>query len=145
MDYTTYIKTWISNISSEIDFWNEFLKSKGSSIGAEDIFAIRISARSPFVLDDEIEQSKIKFLDVGSGPFSNCGIISNNAEIEFSAIDPLATIYQYLKEKYDIKSPIEPKCGIIENLRDYFEYNSFDMVHMSNALDHCFDPLEGIN
>ena len=144
MEYLTYLNTWISNISSEIDFWDNLLKSRGGSIGAEEIFALRISDSSPFMLNDEIEDTKVKFLDVGSGPFSNCGTISTKAEIEFSAVDPLAIIYQYLKQKYNIKSPIEPKSGIVENLSDYFEYNSYDIVHMSNALDHCFDPLEGI-
>lgn len=144
MDYKTYLKTWCSNISSEIKFWDTLMKSKGQSIHAEEIFSLRLSDTAPFMLDEEIEHEHLKFLDVGSGPFSRCGILSNKAQIEFTAVDPLAKIYQQLKKKYNLNSPIIPQTGIVENLSDYFKENSFDMIHMSNSLDHCFDPIEGI-
>ena len=143
-DYRDYIQSWISGISSEIDFWeNEVMKEDGYY--HEKVMNRYIQDNS-FKLEDEITDNggTIKFCDVGSGPFSRCGFVSNKAKVEAIAVDPLADAYIYLKNKYNMDNQIDLKMGFAEFLDKLFAENSFDMVHMSNSLDHAFDPIIGI-
>lgn len=142
--FEEYLREWIKGIRFEIDFWDKLMKSRGKIGGDRDIFEFRISPHTPFLLEKELEREYTKFLDVGSGPFSNCGAVTIQKKISIKAIDPLAEIYKKLKHKYDVESPIIPETGMVELLSDQFEENMFDVVHMSNSLDHCFDPIEGI-
>ena len=147
MNYDKYLEIWLSGIEEEINFWENLLKTKGGAIGAQKEFQMRISIDTPFIFEREIEKffsrSDISFLDVGSGPYSNCGF-KTNFNLNMRLLDPLAEAYKLLKQKYAINSPINPEMGFAEMLSDKFEENTFDMVHMSNALDHTFDPIECI-
>lgn len=144
MEYKEYLEKWIQGIPSEIKFWDKLMESRGKVGGSEYVFNFRIAPDTPFLLEDELEHCETTFLDVGSGPFSNCGIKTSKTNLFFTAVDPLATIYQKIKIKHNISSPITPLAGTVEMLGEQFDKNSFDIVHISNALDHCFDPMEGI-
>ena len=86
---------------------------------------------------------EIQFIDVGSGPFSRCGIATEKVKLEGIAVDPLADIYTILKKKNGLENGIDLRIGFVELLDKQFEKNIFDLVHMSNALDHSFDPVFG--
>lgn len=60
------------------------------------------------------------------------------------AIDPLAEVYKLLKEKNNLDNDVLLQTGFVEALDSQYPENSFDMVHMSNSLDHSFDVIMGI-
>lgn len=142
--FEAYFKEWLKGIKYEIDFWNKLMETGGVCGGSPDVYEMRISKETPFFLEEEIENENPRFCDVGSGPFSNCGYKSKYKDLEIVAVDPLASAYEQLKRKWNVSSPITPISGMVEILNVQFESNQFDIVHMSNALDHCFDPIEGI-
>jgi len=78
-------------------------------------------------------------LDIGSGVVS----ILHGTVKEYIAVDPLgneyAKIFDYSKGAWQRPFPFEG-----ESLRDGWE-NDFDLVHMSNALDHSQDPVKVFN
>ena len=143
MSYDDYINKWLAGIHSEVLFWDRLMESRGAKGGNPQIFKLRISADTPFTLEKEIEHENSTFCDVGSGPFSNCGYLTNS-RLTFVAVDPLAFIYEELKRRHGINSPVAPITGMVETLGDQFGQNRFDIVHMSNSLDHCFSPIDGI-
>lgn len=143
-EYETYYRLWLEGIKPEIQFWDKLISTKGESINAKEIFELRMSPFTRFSLEDECESKIVDFCDVGSGPFSNIGYCTEQIQLNITAVDPLARAYHILKDKYNIISPIQPITGMVELLDCIFERNSFDIVHMSNSLDHCYDPLEGI-
>ena len=59
-------------------------------------------------------------------------------------VDPLAFAYKELGKKYGLKFAAEPITGMVECLNLILPENTYDLVHMSNSLDHSFDPIAGI-
>ena len=143
-NYEAYVEEWLKGIDFEIKFWDKLMETEGSCGGDPEVYKLRISPETRFSLEDEIETDETAFCDVGSGPFSNCGVYTYKTNLKITADDPLAKVYEVLKSKYGVVSPINPITGMVELLGRQFEENCFDIVHMSNSLDHCFDPVEGI-
>ena len=145
-EYEEYLDKWLNGIESEIHFWDEFMKTRGGNCGHSEERAKREFAyEKPFVHDNDLENTEdVKYLDVGSGPFSRYGSKSERANLIFTACDPLASVYKILKNKHNIKTKVQPITAMVENLSSVFSENEFDIVHMSNALDHSFDPILGL-
>lgn len=145
-EYKQYYKKWLSGLESEIVFWKSYMEEQGGIYfyGYEKT----ISPNRKFELEDEIPIENFgkdySFVDVGSGPFSRCGNITNKVRLQALSLDPLANIYKILKEENHINNGIRIEMGFVELLSKYFPENAFDMVHMSNSLDHCFDAVYGI-
>lgn len=146
MNYEEYLKVWTSGIGSEIDFWNDFISNEGNNYFYG--FEKAISPSKNFELEDDIPKDffgkKYKFIDVGAGPFSRCGRITKIVELEAISVDPLGYIYNELKKEHNIDNGIIIDTGFVELLTEKYDHNSFDMVHMSNSLDHCFSAVDGI-
>jgi hypothetical protein len=108
----------------------------------------RTESKRIFSLENDIPEEKIgkpyKFVDIGSGPFSNVGSITDKVYLDALYVDPLASVYNMVKNRYDLNDTMKLQTGFVELLIKNFEPNSFDMVHMSNALDHSFSPIDGI-
>jgi SAM-dependent methyltransferase len=140
--YKKYLTIWLNGISSELDFWKHYIETKGSEwkTNWEDL----ISNDRPFVLEKYLNSDTTRFLDVGSGPFSSCGLKTAKTQLDFYAADPLAYIYKALKTKNGILTGITPDFAMVERLAQKYGINSFDIVHMRNSLDHSFNPLIGI-
>ena len=79
-----------------------------------------------------LKQNKGKTLDVGSGVVS----ILNGSVKDLTSCDPLGELYECIfnYKKYNLNPCLPIKA---EDLT--FE-NEFDIVHISNALDHSQDP-----
>lgn len=143
-NYLEYLEIWLKGLYSEIKFWeNEVMIESGFY---HDEVVTRMIRNTSFRLEDDLEgmDGKIKFLDVGSGPFSRCGFKSEKYNIQAIAVDPLAYAYNALKAKYGMYNPIDLRSGFVELLDQQFEEGEFDVVHMSNSLDHTFDALFGV-
>ena len=83
--YEEYLDKWLQGIKDEIYFWDIFLKTKGENCGCSDDVWREVANYAPaFCLEEDIEKSETKFLDVGSGPFSRCGIKTSKTNRKFT-------------------------------------------------------------
>lgn len=85
-------------------------------------------------------------LDVGAGRRSVVGTIPPEPGhvITLRACDVLAVAYDLLNQLYGLKPYVKVEFAFVERLTDRYEQSNFDIVRMSNALDHCYDPFTGI-
>ena len=142
---------WLAGLDEEILFWAKWISTGGSQWPQE--FQTRM--QQIFIEDSkEVDRSfvqkisqmpsqDIKILDVGSGPLT---VIGRHKEknLQVTACDPLADAYNDLMEKYGVEPPVRPVFADCENLSLFFEHNYFDVVYCRNALDHSYNPLQGI-
>ena len=89
-----------------------------------------------------------RVLNSGSGPFvptsEDCILFGEHHEVRITSSDGLARHYMSLYDDLKINPRTMPVQCEVEELSRCFPVNYFDVVHMKNALDHSFDPLEGI-
>ena len=146
VEYKIYLEKWLTGIQDELNFWNDYMDTQGDIY--KDDYEDTICNNKKFVLDDDIDEKYLgkdfKFIDVGSGPFSRCGKITEKVDMNFTAADPLAEAYNDMKKIKQIDNGIVIDTAFVELLDKKYGKNVFDMVHMSNSLDHCFDALCGI-
>lgn len=145
MIYKEHLRNWLSGISSEIYFWEKLCRGECSC--SKRALKYQADPAGPFVLNQYIDyDTKEDFLvaDIGSGPFSRIGKVSNKVNLKIVPIDPLAEVYENIKAAHSINSGAVVNGCYVELLDRKYSANTFDMVHMSNSLDHCFDPLYGI-
>lgn len=132
---------WQTNLNTEIDFWDKYLKTGG--LEWQEGFQTRLDPLTP--LEPHIEQllplGEVSVLDVGAGPLTYLGKISEGRRIQMTAVDPLAATYDKLLAKYDVMPPLRTVYGKAENLTALFQKNQFDLVHARNCLDHSFNPM----
>ncbi len=138
---------WRSGKTSEVAFWERYLKSGGMSYKEE--FADRLNPA--LELDEELgtlasgtAQSALKVLDVGAGPLSILGKCWKGARIDLTAVDPLAPDYDKLLAKYNINPPVRTQEGQGETVASSFPTGTFDLVHARNSLDHGLDPFQAV-
>lgn len=138
---------WLNGIYNEIFFWKNYMETKGGRFKKD--FESTVEKNKRFILEDDLSfwegrKDKINFIDVGSGPFSRCGFVTEKVKIDCLSVDPLADIYTILKKENHLENGINLEFGFVELLDKKFSTNTFDFVHMSNALDHSFNPVLGI-
>lgn len=145
-EYNDYLDAWISGIPSEVKFWKDYMATKGDIY--KKTYEKTVMKDKAFELENDIPSEMygkdVYFADIGSGPFSRCGYVTDLVNLNFTAIDPLAEVYEQLKKKFQIDNGVIIKPGFVEMLSDVLGENKFDIVHMSNALDHSFDAVYGI-
>lgn len=116
--YEGYYLKWLSGLESEIEYWKLFMEEKGgvSFHGYE----TTISSHRHFELEEDIPSesygSAYRFLDVGSGPFSRCGRITDKVNLDALSVDPLAAAYNALKKENEIDNGIKLETGFVELL-----------------------------
>ena len=144
----THLET-TPGFDSELEFWDLELSLKGffpENIRNR-IYPEKITNEFPeYTLPVIQELTRLtnyppKVLDVGSGPLSMFGYAAFHNLIKLTAVDPLADQYQKLIDKYGYRLiNYELRQCFGENLSKIFAKNSFDIVWIHNALDHCQDP-----
>jgi len=139
--YEKYLEVWLRGIRSEIGFWRRTMEMK-----IPDKRGWTLSDRP---CDIEIERfleplEKTMCIDIGSGPFVISGDKTDKTKLHFTAVDPLAYCYKALRKKYKYTAGIAPEYCMVERLTEKFGKETFDIVHMKNALDHAFNPVLGI-
>lgn len=134
---------WLSEIDTEISFWDDWFATQGLLWPEE--YLKRTGGRVDFAYPELLAGKKnAKILDVGSGPISGLGNIAEDVAIQLSACDPLAFIYKEMIDRAGIKPYVISEFAMTERLCDSYHRNSFDIVNMTNALDHAINPLLGI-
>lgn len=141
------ISLWRHGVGQELGFWDRWMASRGLE-WPED-FEERLRKATP--LHSEVARrlgmatERSVVLDVGSGPLSKIGRVADSGETpRIIACDPLMSQYLGLLEKYGLSPLSECVVAPAEDLSSYFPANFADVVHCSNALDHSFDPIRGI-
>lgn len=145
-EYREYYEKWLSGLEEEIEFWKMYMEERGGLYFHG--YNKTISPNRKFELEDDIPLESYGkeyiFIDIGSGPFSRCGRLTDKVKLNALSVDPLASVYKILKEKNKIDNGVKLECGFVELLSRQFPENTFDMVHMSNSLDHSFDAMYGL-
>lgn len=144
IEYRKYLKKWLDGIENEIRFWDNYLMTRGSRW--KSTYNERTKYKRKFIYEQYLnESSECMFLEAGSGPLPPCGSETEKTKLCVRAIDPLAFIYKNLLARYNVKTKIVPEYGVVECLSEKYDECTFDLIHISNALDHSFDPLLGIS
>lgn len=142
---------WDSGIQAELDYWDEWMASKGGDRFHKDydrrldpltpltpsIERVLLKARAP-------NQTYFRMLDVGSGPLEGSGFVFGsepNLKLEVQATDALGSAYQRLLDKHGLRPPVRVQQLLGEQLTQRFGSNQFDLVMCVNALDHTQDPI----
>ena len=125
----------LAGISHELKFWQGFVKTERFLKGWVQNY--KTPELNYFVNEFILEKfySGIKVLDVGSGVVSILNGTIPKANI--TTLDPLGELYELIFDykKWGIKPPLPIPAEEIT-----FE-NEYDIVHCSNAIDHCQDPV----
>ena len=134
-------------LTSEVVFWDKFLKSKGSIWPEEYLRRLApdslLQEHITSLLDVSIG-SDVRILDVGAGPLTSLGKRWTGRQVTIVAVDPLAEQYDQLLAKYRIVPPVRTILAAAENLLTRFPHDSFDLVHARNSLDHGVNPMSAI-
>ncbi len=139
--------SWKDGKADEEIFWARYIETRGLEWTEEYQKRIDpVSELQPYISEElRVTAGRIPvILDVGAGPMSILGKTWRGEPITLIAVDPLAESYDRLLAQSGVTPPVRTITGHVERLGDSFEPDFFDLVHMRNALDHSYDPLEGI-
>jgi SAM-dependent methyltransferase len=139
--------SWEDGKADEELFWARWIETKGSEW--PDDFQERMDPTTELAphLSKELQVPEGRIpviLDVGAGPMTVVGKRWHGEAIVLVAVDPLAKTYERLLAQSGVTAPVRTITAQVERLSESFEADFFDLVHIRNALDHSYDPLEGI-
>ena len=140
---------WQKALPSEVGFWEDYLKSRGKSCGAEAEFQFRTDPKSPMQpwLHDLLncpEGTQVRVLDVGAGPLTWVGKKWPGREVEIIAIDPLADSYNEIMQRCGVVPPVHTQKGDGEEVVKLFGRDRFDLAFARNCLDHAYDARQAV-
>ena len=123
----------LHGIYHELSFWKEFVKTKRFLKGW--VGNQKTPELNQEVADFILSVPHDKVLDVGSGV---CSLL--NGLVNVTPCDPLGDLYKLVFDfkTYIIKAPLAYPAEEIP-----FQ-DEFDIVHISNALDHCQNPYKAV-
>jgi glycosyltransferase involved in cell wall biosynthesis/SAM-dependent methyltransferase len=137
---------WNDGLPSEVEFWRNYLHTRGGSCHAEKEFQFRFDPEAPLqewaceLLPTGSEA--VRILDVGAGPATWLGKKVAGRKVEIVAIDPLGDVYNKLMAEDGVPSPsaVTITCAA-EDVLKHFESSSFDLVFARNSIDHARDAF----
>ena len=140
------------SLREEVAFWRSLFDGTHANRLFVDMFQERVANERRFQphLEQLVEHlpinSVVRVLDVGSGPITQVGTVSDRWRVEITAVDPLAEEYRVLREEFGAsrRGVIYRQCNA-EELTRYFRRGSFDVVYARNALDHTCNPLAAMH
>ena len=110
---------WKAGISSELEFWDKYFKTKGlqwpQAYQDKLNLSLPLQANLVKLLPDREE---IYILDVGAGPLTALGKTCDGRKIHITAVDPLAKQYAQILLKYGIVPPVKTEPLEGENLKE---------------------------
>lgn len=129
----------LNGVAHELKFWAGFVKTERFLKGwVADCVTPELNHKVyDFIhgmLTQSPERDKVKVLDVGSGVVSILnGLVPKK---NLTAVDPLGELYEIVFDygQHGIKSPLPVPAEEMKYLEE------FDIVHISNALDHTQNP-----
>jgi SAM-dependent methyltransferase len=125
----------IQGIAHELGFWQGFVKTKRF----EGWIANSPTPELPQKVRSFIQSlpNNLKVMDVGSGVVS---ILNGMPGLNVMPVDPLGGLYELI---FDYKKhKLTPPAPIPAEEINFKE--SFDIVHISNAIDHTQDPVKSL-
>lgn len=143
---------WREEMRHELLYWGGKLAEVVSGVGPYARgFPIRLDPGLPLtpLIGEAVnpvtcDGDSITVLDVGSGPAPIVGRWWQGRPVEVTSFDPLAPQYAVLIEAAGIDPTIAVRPGQVETILDDIGEQRFDVVWMSNALDHSEDAVQGV-
>jgi SAM-dependent methyltransferase len=124
----------LHGIYHELAFWQQFVKTDRFLNGW--VKKVKTPELNQEVADFILSVKNDSVLDVGSGV---CSLL--NGLVNVTACDPLGDLYRLIfdYERHKLTPPLSIPA-------EYLKYsNEFDIVHISNALDHCQNPGDALD
>jgi SAM-dependent methyltransferase len=124
----------LHGIYHELAFWQQFVKTDRFLNGW--VKKVKTPELNQEVADFILSVPRETVLDVGSGV---CSLL--NGLVNVTSCDPLGDLYRLIfdYERHKLTPPLAIPA-------EYLKYsNEFDIVHISNALDHCQNPYDALN
>ena len=142
--YEAFIYNWLKSLYTEIDFWVHYCKTHGGGWCTYEHFEKYFikGEKREFVYPHLLEgKTEVDILDVGSAMNSRSGNYTENCKINYKCCDPLAPAYAQICEQFNLNLYAKPDFSCGEHLSDMYSPEQFDIVLMTNALDHVFFPM----
>jgi SAM-dependent methyltransferase len=136
--------TWEAGIERELAWWRCYLA--GAGLDAPEEFQFRFDADAPLqphiarALPAGRTGATPRLLDCAAGPATTLGKVWDGKRLVIVAIDALADDYQALLTELGLAPPVPTQRGEVERLDEQVAADTFDLVYMRFALDHCYDP-----
>jgi SAM-dependent methyltransferase len=144
---TDLAEKWSNGLNSEVGFWQNWIQTQGADW--PDDYRARLDPKHP--LKPEVENAirptgsrEIDVLDVGAGPITCIGYVSEKFDLRITATDPLAEAYSVLLKEAGVVPPITTQKCFAENLLQHFGSRRFHVCFSRNALDHSIDPRSAL-
>ncbi|HUV97553.1 MAG TPA: methyltransferase domain-containing protein [Acidobacteriaceae bacterium] len=137
---------WQAGVQSEVDFWRSVCAGVDFPEFTQELMQ-RIDPHAPVAnhllpyLPTEIPVADTKILDVAAGPVSCIGWQIDGQRPQVTPIDALARRYRTILDEFNLVPPVYTQQCDGEDICDLFKPDFFDLVHIRNALDHCYDAL----
>lgn len=143
---TTY-PAWRAGLPRELAWWRDFLRERAL---ADPGYRRRFDPGMPLqphlaaLLPSAGAAGPPRVLDCAAGPVTGVGKIHGGRALDLAAVDALAGEYAAILAELGLAPPVPSRPGEVERLDALFPAGAFDLVTMTNALDHCHDPLLGL-
>lgn len=128
---------------SETLFWWQWVRTGGDQ-WPED-FDQRLNPRKPLIKAvatyvSRISSDPIRILDVGAGPLTVLGYCLDGRNVEITAVDVLAKVYNRLLSIHGFVPPVPTIYADGECLDKIVRSDYFDFVYAQNSIDHSVRP-----
>ena len=136
-----------AGLENEALFWRKALADEGKRWSPEAFrqrmdpeFAFPPHLQELVAASPAANRDPIQVLDVGAGPLTAVGFHWPGRQVDLSAVDPLADVFDSILDDLQLAPPTRTRKAAGDDLLSVFPADSFDIVVCSNALDHSRDP-----